>query len=108
MDSPPGPYPTTIDGPPPPRPYMRTRSLIFLRDERPMAVDRLIVLRDEQPMAVDLKQLRCHEKSPKMPIHSQCLENYYHAKPSRFKFIVSDIEEGEATKDPCLSQILYV
>ena len=56
-----------------------------------MAVDRLIVLRDD-----DLKQLRCHKRSPKMPIDSQCSENYYHAKPPRFEFIVSDIEQGEA------------
>ena len=76
-----------------------TPSLIVLRDERPMAVDRLIVLRDEQPMAVDLKQLRCHKRSSKMPIPSQCSKNYYHAKPPRFKFIVSDIEEGEATNE---------
>ena len=36
----------------------------------------VIVIRDEQPMAVDLKQLRCHKRSPKMPIRSQCSKNY--------------------------------
>ena len=43
-------------------------------------------------MAVDLQQLRCHKRTPKMPIPSK---NYYHAKPTRFKFIICDIDEGD-------------
>ena len=60
-----------------------------------MAVNRLNFLRDEQPMAVDLQQLRCHKRSPKMPIPSQYSKNYYRVNPSRFR----DIEEREAINE---------